>query len=228
MSSSPTLFAIVASAQLLEATEQLFDREYTASDAELHGRIRDGAYLYVDGVIDGLVLGFIDEEKTSSGTKTLLRNLAGVIKTVSHGLIRQAFGSASRAEMHKLVGYLRDRIQVVRIHEQPTGAIVFPLAPENVAEFRTCFAASREGRATTMRAEYTGAMLRFIDDGLYHYFELPFSMLELGFVTRRAVALGRSTIHAGSHAAIKRSIASDTEDELRHLTEWLDPRFVAA
>ena len=219
-------FAIPASPALAEVVAR--SRHPVDKRARVE-RVRSAAVLYVDTIVEGLVLGLAREGGAAGTTTTsLLQSLAGVVKGVAHGLIRGAAFAARRrgacegrelsprAGARGLVG--ARRVGRSRLPAHAGGPCESRLVLRRIA----CGPRDRDARR-----------LRRRDDRLHRSLAPPLPrasslLLDLGRFLRAAVEVGHSTIAKGSHAAARHAAEHDGEAELLTLTRFLETRLVDA
>lgn len=215
-----TLFVIPASPQLASTVAEL--RPIYRSDPK-HSRPlfqRLGTH-YVDDVVEGLVLDFIRESGSASPrTRALIEKLAGLIKSVAHGLVGQAFGKLTPDRAAELMGVVD-----ARIVERSSGhGIGVPLEPSMILGIERAVAAAEAKALADERRALMETMVAVIDTSLEHHYQQPFAVLELGFLVRKAVDTGYGVIRSGSHSTIEKAITDADEAGLADLAHFLARR----
>lgn len=215
-----TLFVIPASAQLASTVGTLRpivreDPKHTKPHFQRLG------IQYVDDVVDGLVLDFLRESGSASPrTQSLVETLAGLIKSVSHGLVGQAFGKLTPDRAVELLALLDERL-VDRVNGPGLGV---PLDPAMVTGIERAVAAAEARALADERRELLGTMQSVIDRAIEYHYQKPFAVLELGFLVRKAVDAGYGAIRSGAHSTIDKAIADADETQLGDLAAFLGRR----
>ncbi len=164
-----------------------------------------------DGVVKALALDVIDILKASGEGGGVLAVLANLLKSTMHVLIKQIMGKVSDAEQDKLAGYLSRRRQVVN------GATKFGFVmPQPLGKrFEEILARIAAGNMTGAREDLTAAMSDFVDAATAAFYDDFTNSLEVGFVKKKMVSIGRSTIIKGSNSATAKLFVSMNDTELQ-------------
>lgn len=217
-----TYFAFRASAGLQKDTTELldnFDRGVTAPQYELFIRVSNA---FADDVIQNLLLNMVHNMEGESFSAKIMDKLAGVIKATVHVLVRQTLNKKSNEELTPLLKFVLAR----RLIRQENGAdvdyVCFPLPVDLADRFSKIFHHVRDGQVESQRMLLRDAMLDFSDLANFHFYREPTDLMKLGFIARKAVDLGGSTIHSGSHSSIKQIYPQLSHQELLMFCEYFD------
>lgn len=176
---------------------------------------------YVDDVVDGLVLDFLRESGSASPrTQSLIQTLAGLIKSVSHGLVGQAFGKLTPERAVELLALLDDRL----VERSAGPGLGVPLETSMVLGIERAVAAAEARALADERRELLGTMQSVIDRAIEYHYQKPFAVLELGFLVRKAVDTGYGAIRSGAHSTIEKAISEADEAPLGDLAAFLSRR----
>jgi hypothetical protein len=211
-------FSLPACPELGESARQLFDTPKDASLDVLRARVKAVAMAYVDSIVDGMILALISPADVGTRTESLVRNLAGLIKSVTHGLVGSATSGAKKSEIEAVSAYMRQQL----VLEEARTTIDFVLADETREGFLEVIAALRNGKVEAERERLVITMLAFVDEALHHYLVGPFALVSLGFLTRKAFDVGHSSIRAGARTAIKHSLGPGSDGDVEHLVLFFD------
>ena len=222
------LFAIAASNALMHKTREVVHRDPSVPLAELRQEVVRTGMLYTDSVIDGFVVSFMRNGEASAITQALLRNLSFVIKTVCRSAIHQAASHARESELEAITRFLEARVVTTVRDGQKRGLIIYPLAEAEREKLTRAISAGNEGVAREQREAYVSALQSVLDDAMAHHFDQAFAALNLGPIARRAVAMGRAAIHGAGRAAVRLSVAQDSEEDLKALSRLLQSHLVPA
>lgn len=188
--------------------------------------VSEAGRLYVDSVVDGVVLVFMREDLGVSRIVIgLLRNLAGVIKGVARRVLTSALHDATSDEVDAMYELLRRRL-VFNEGGDPPGWLVYPLEPAIEEHFRRAIAGAKRGDPCAEREAFVGAMIGMTDESIRFHYDEPFGLLRLGYVTSKALHFGRGAIRAAAHTTTRNGIGACTELQLMHLAEYLETSMV--
>lgn len=214
------VFVIPASQKLVSAIDTV--RPIVDGDpSRTKPLYKDIGYAYVDDVVDGMVLDFIREsESTSARTRSLVETLAKLIKSIAHGLVGQAFGKLTPDHARAVLAYLDDRAS--RFHDRP--GLAAPIDEEAAHGIETALASLESSDLDARRHVLKSTMRRVIVRAMEYHYQKPFALLDLGFLTRKAVDVGYDTISRGAVSTIESAISEAEEQQLRELTQFLARR----
>ncbi|PQA46760.1 hypothetical protein [Amnimonas aquatica] len=178
-----------------------------------------------DGVIKALALDVIDILKHSGEDGAgILSVLAGLLKSTMHVLIKQIMGKVDKGEQDKLAGYLNSR----RVYVGDQARFGFELPAALGARFDDLLGQIRAGQIAAARPGLTTAMTDFTEVAVKRFYDEFTGSLDLGFVKRKLVDVGRSTVLKGSHTAVNKLFGSLSDDELKQVAAHYDTMFTKA
>jgi hypothetical protein len=222
------LFAIAASNALMAKTRAVVHRDPGTPLADMRREVVRTGMLYVDSVVDGFVVSFMRDGEASAITRSLLRNLSFLIKTVCRGAIRQAAAHARESELEAIASFLEARVVTTVRDGQKRGLIIYPLADSEHEKLTRAISAGSDGTPREQREAYVSALHAVLEEAMAHHFDQAFAALNLGPVARTAVAMGRAAIHGAGRTAVRLSVAQDSEEDLRALSRLLQSHLVPA
>lgn len=197
------------------------DSGVSAPQHQLHTQI---SILMADEILDNMLMSLVNAMKGEGEGAGILGTLASLIKGTVHVLIKQLLGKHDNAEVNKMAQYLRDRKLVLNGEER----FGFELPAALGAELLALFAKARAGEGRAHKAELNAAMLKFVDIAMERFYDDFAAPMDLGFIKRKAVDIGRSTMVKGSHSAINKLIPSLGEDQMKAFGEIYGSQFVEA
>jgi hypothetical protein len=164
-----------------------------------------------DGVIKAMALDVIDIIKASGDGGVILNMLANLLKSTMHMLIRQIMGKVSNAEQDKLAGYLRRR------RHEVDGVIKFgfSMPPTLGKRFEEILARIAANNMINAREDLTAAMSDFVEAATSAFYDDFTNSLDVGFVKKKMVSIGRTTMIKGSNSAIAKLFVSMKDAELK-------------
>jgi len=176
---------------------------------------------YTDKIIEVMVLGNSQMLAEESFSAKVLNNVAVVIKTTAHTLIKQVLHKMKNEEMSSLAGQIRARKLMLGQNEY----ISFPVTSPLAAAYRQCFEQIKQGDIQA-REPLMRAMLEFSQLANHYFYHESLKPLKLGFVTRKIADLGGVTINKASQAAIKKLVPQLDIQELQAFVDYLEPFFI--
>lgn len=218
----PHLFSLTGHPELAPRAHAVFAAQDAGGLDDLRAKVRSFSDAYIDTIVDGMIMAFISPADENTRSAGLVRNLASLIKSVSHGLVKSAVGGAKREELDKIVAYVRGQLVLAPEH----ASIEFALAPGTRDGFARVIEAKHAGRVESERKTLMHTMLAFVDEALAHYLTGPFSQLELGFLVRKALDVGHASIRAAARTAIQHALGDDGDSDVNHLVGFFDAAIV--
>lgn len=175
-----------------------------------------------DGVTKALALDVIEILKTSGEGAGLLGVLANLLKSTMHMLIRQIMGKVDHSEQDKLAAYLNNRR--IEVNGSPRFGFVMPDALG--VRFEELLARIAGGNLVNARPDITKAMQDFVTVAVTSFYDEFTSCIDLGFVKRKMVDVGRGTIIKGSQSTVNKLFATMSDDDLQKVTAHYASMFV--
>lgn len=178
---------------------------------------------YVDDVVNGLVLDFLHESRqTQPRMRSLIETLAGLIKTISHGLVGQAFAKLTPEKGAVVLTFIDERLC-----ERPGGlGLGVPLDPSIAAGIDRAVMLAATQQLTSDRVALLATVQQVIDRAIDFHYKKPFSMLDLGFILRKGVDVGYDTIRSGAMSTMEKTVNEADEAELADLAQFFARRVV--
>lgn len=219
----PTYYAVPCPEGLRANFDRLvdnFERGVTAPQNQLLITV---ANEYTDKIIEVMILGNSQMLDPDSRAAKVLSNVAAVVKTTAHTMIRQVLHKMKNEEMAPLTRQIRSRKLVIGDNE-----FISFLVPDALAQrYRRCFADIRRGDLAA-RSPFMECMLEFSGLANHYFYVESLRPLKLGLITRKIADMGGVTIHKASQAAIRKLIPQLDIDELQGFVDYIEPFFVDA
>jgi len=175
-----------------------------------------------DGVTKALALDVIEILKTNGEGAGLLGVLANLLKSTMHVLIRQIMGKVDHSEQDKLAVYLKNRR--IEVNGSPRFGFVMPDALG--VRFDELLKRIAGGNLVNARPDITKAMQDFVTVAVTSFYDEFTSCIDLGFVKRKMVDVGRGTIIKGSQSTVNKLFATMSDDDLQKVTAHYASMFV--
>lgn len=194
------------------------DSGASAPQHELHTRV---SLETADAIFKTIVEDMIELFQGGEGAG-VLHTLLSLLKGTTHMLLKQLLGKHDNATVAKMATYLRQR-RVVIGDEVRFG---FELPVDMAASFSTAFAGIQAGEGMAHKAALNDTMQKFADLAIVRFLDEFTNPMELGFIKRKAVDLGRATMSKGLHAALNKLVPSLGQKELEAFSTFFSGMIV--
>lgn len=218
-------FAIPTSDRLHRQVEELMANLEGGSPVPQNALMQSVSIEFVDEIVDALILNLVTSLPVRPVVATLARQFAQLIKGTSHVAIKQVVVKLDNEDLRPLLGYIRARQFVTMVDGVARHFNAFPIPAALKIRFFTAFAAARHDHGEAERETLRQAMLEFSAKSLYHFYEEPVGLLQLGFVARKVVETGHSAIRKGAQAAINTIFPTLTADEMKYFSAYFEQFF---
>lgn len=199
-----TVYATCPSPQRLEDnTDKVLAALKAGSREPQNTRFTEIAFDFLDTMLETQFYGPTRQVELTPFRKKMVDALGGLIEKTSHGLIRSVVSKLNNDELRRLESFVEERR--LRIDDKPY--VSFPLPQHFTTRFMALHEATMAGNRDNV-AEQIEVMSEFVDISLDYMYRRPTELLKLGFVARKAVDLGYSSIRALAHSTI-RKLATD-------------------
>lgn len=175
-----------------------------------------------DGVIKALALDVIEILKTNGEGAGVLGVLSSLLKSTMHMLIKQIMGKVDNSEQTKLANYLDNRR--IQVNGQSNFGFIMPDALG--ARFEVLLARIAGDDFANTRPELTKLMTEFTEVAVSKFYDEFTGCLDLGFVKRKLVDVGRGTVVKGSNAAVNKLFATLSDGDLKNVAAHYSAMFV--
>ena len=186
------------------------------------------ASAFADVVIQNLLLNMVHNMEGESRAARILDKLAGIIKGTVHVLVKQTLHKKTNEELLPLVNFVRAGRLVVQVEGQDKDFVCFPMPLDLADHFAKIFHHVDKGDVESQRQPLRDAMLRFSELAHFHFYDEPTQIMNLGFIARKAVALGSSTIKSGSRSSITQIFPQLSKQEIIDFVTYFRPMFIEA
>lgn len=203
-----TVYVALPSPQKLEDnTNQFLAAIKSGTKAPQNTLFMQVCFDFLDVMLEGLFYGPTRQIELTSFRKRLVDALGGVIEKTTHGLVRSVIGKASNEELRRLTAFVEER----RVYLNDAPHVSFPLPEAFTTRFEALHEATMSGSRENVDEQII-VMCEFIDISLDYMFKRPTELMQLGFIARKAVDIGYSSVRSMSHSTV-RKIATDVSLE---------------
>jgi hypothetical protein len=168
----------------------------------------------VDEILKNLVEGLLNiGPRESSG---VLQTFLSILKSTSHMLVKQLLGKESNAQINKNAKYLRDHAVVLN-GEKRFG---FAFSDDMAAKFDAYFSAVERDEGDVLKPQILALMLEFAEAAMKSFLDEFVQPMELGFIKRKAVDIGRATMHKGMTVAMTKMVPTLGHNQLKAFVQY--------
>lgn len=207
--------AIPSPARLEENTDRFLAAMKSGTREPQNAVFTQIAFDFVDTMLEGLFHGPTQQIELTGFRKKLVDGLGNVIEKTTHGLIRSIVAKLSNDELRQLQSFVEERRLV--IDGKPY--VSFPLPPHFTTRFEALHEATMSGNRENAH-EQADVMNEFVDVSLDYMFTRPVNLLKLGFIARKAVDLGYSSIRSVAHSTVRKLSTDVSLEENQRLSTY--------
>lgn len=173
------------------------------------------AFDFVDAMLEALFHGPTRQIELNGFRKKLVDSLGNVIEKTTHSLIRSIVAKLSNEELRRLQAFVEERRLV--IDGKPH--VSFPLPPHFTTRFEALHEATMSGSHDNAN-EQADVMNEFVDISLDYMFTKPVALLKLGFIARKGVDLGYTSIRSLAHSTVRKLSTDVSLEENQRLSTY--------
>lgn len=154
----------------------------------------------LDEIIDHLLvklISLLDEGKK----KDTMVKMTNLVRSVSHGLLKQLLGKSSNEEAKPSLDFLFN--ETINKNADGEDRVGFVMTPELYNAMTGSFAEVFAGNGKAICQEFVTVFNNFADACLKHFVMDFANTLKLGFIKRKAVPVAESAISKGVHMGNK-------------------------
>lgn len=171
-------------------------------------------HLFMDEVLDSYFIGPMELVKLNPvGQKVVNAGVAAIRKT-SKMAITKVVGKLSNEELKPIAGYIDSiMLRPAPGSEAPTYVAV-PISDELYQRLSGSITSGRNNGPHTVTEHFSEAMCDLIDESLNQYFEIPVSMLKLGYLTEKIARVAMESGRSASQTVVRKVAKTMNEKEL--------------
>lgn len=212
----PSIYIAAPSRQTLEDNVNSFlaamkSRVHTPQNA-LFTQI---ALEFVDQELEIVFFAATRQIELTAFRTRLVDALGGLIEKTAHGLIRSIIARLDNQELARLVSYVEDR----RIYLDGVSHVSFPLPEHFTTRFQVMHEALMSGNVNDVEAQLR-VINEFIDIALEYLLVKPTALIDLGFLARKGVALGHSSIRSLAHSTVRKLLTDVSIAEKQRIATY--------
>lgn len=184
------------------------------------------AQLFSDEIVDVLLLNIVRGGGTGFSGAGVLEQVASIIKSTVHTLIKQVLGKMSNAELQPLAAYIRERRLTLTVTGVTKDYVAFPMPADFHARFRAVLEQGARGEQN--KPELLACMETFSEMAHKAFYDDSMQPIKLGFIARKVVDVGGAAIRKGSQSATRRLVPTMEGDELKRFSEYFLEMLISA
>lgn len=171
-------------------------------------------HLFMDEVLDSYFIVPMKLVKLNPmGQKVVNAGVTAIRKT-SKLAITKVVGKLSNEELKPIAGYIDGiMLRPAPGSDAPTYVAV-PLSDELYQRLSGSIASGRSDGPHTVTENFSEAMCDLIDESLNQYFEIPVSMLKLGYLTEKIARVAMESGRSASQTVVRKVAKTMNEKEL--------------
>lgn len=173
------------------------------------------AFDFLDVMLEAQFYGPTRQIELTGFRKRLIDSLGSVIEKTTHGLIRSIVAKLSNDELRQLQAFVEER----RLYLDGKPHVSFPLPQRFSTRFEALHDATMSGNRENAAVQ-ADVMNEFVDISLDYMFKKPVALLKLGFIARKGVDIGHSTIQSLAHSTVAKLSSDLSLEENQKLSSY--------
>ncbi len=212
----PSIYVAIPSPATLEQnTTKFLDAMKSGSREPQAPVFTQIAFEFVDLQLEALFHGPMRQIELTPFRKRMFDGLGSLVEKTTHGLIKTVVAKLSNDELKGLAPYVAER----RIYLDGVPHVSWPLTQHFTTRFEALHEATMSGNRDNVDAQIE-VMNEFIDVALDYMFSRPTSMIKLGFIARKGVDLGHSSIRSLSHTTVRKMATDLSLEENQRMSTY--------
>lgn len=195
-----TVYIAIPSPDRLEANTQTFLAAIASGSSEPQNKVfTEIAFDFVDLILEGLLHGPTRQIELHGFRKKLVDGLGSVLEKTTHGLIKAVVAKLANDELKGLRVFVEER----RLALAGKPYVSFPLPQHFTTRFMVQHEATMSGNRDNPDAQ-ADVMNELVDIALDYLLKRPTDLIKLGFLARKGVDIGYSSIRSVAHSTIRK------------------------
>ncbi len=179
-------------------------------------------HLFMDEVLDSYFVGPMDMVRLNNMGRKVVTAGVNTIRKTSKMAITKVVRKMNNEELQPIAGYIDSiMIRPAPGSDKPT-LVAVPITDDLYERLTSVTQRGREAGPQTVTREFSLALCDLIDESLNQYFEIPVSMLKLGFVTEKVARVAMESGRAASQTVVKKVPNTMNEKELLTFFEFAE------
>lgn len=214
--------AFAASQALSDINEQFLSAMDAGSSEPQAPVFIELLHLFMDEVLDSYFVGPMDMVRLNNMGRKVVTAGVNTIRKTSKMAISQVVKKMNNEELKPVASYI-DSI-MIRSADGSGGPtyVAVPISDDLYDRLTSVAQHGREHGPHTVTQDFSLALCDLIDESLNQYFEIPVSMLKLGFVTEKVARVAMESGRAASQTVVKKVPNTMNEKELLTFFEFAE------
>ena len=214
--------AFAASPALSEINERFLAAMQSGSSEPQAPVFTELLHLFMDEVLDSYFVGPMDMVRLNNMGRKVVTAGVNTIRKTSKMAITKVVGKMSNEELKPIASYIDSiMIRPAPGSDRPT-LVAVPISDDLYERLTSVTQRGREQGPQTVTREFSLALCDLVDESLNQYFEIPVSMLKLGFVTEKVARVAMESGRAASQTVVKKVPNTMNEKELLTFFEFAE------
>lgn len=171
-------------------------------------------HLFMDEVLDSYFVGPMEMVRLNNMGRKVVTAGVNTIRKTSKMAITKVVKKMNNEELKPIAGY----IDSIMIRPEPGSDdptyVAVPISDDLYDRLTSVTNQGRETEPHAVTKDFSMALCDLIDESLNQYFEIPISMLKLGFVTEKVARVAMESGRAASQTVVKKVPNTMNEKEL--------------
>ncbi|MCG8670890.1 MAG: hypothetical protein MI867_15875 [Pseudomonadales bacterium] len=171
-------------------------------------------HLFMDEVLDSYFVGPMEMVRLNNMGRKVVTGGVNAIRKTSKMAITKVVKKMSNDELQPIAAYIDSiMIRPEEGSDDPTYVAV-PISQDLYERLTVATTRGRDVGPKTVTDDFSQALSDLIDESINQYFEVPVSMLKLGFVTEKVARVAMESGRAASQTVVKKVPNTMNEKEL--------------
>ena len=213
-----TLVCLPLPQEYTELGDQLIQDIQNPKARPLQADIERAADLLIETVLEVLVIQMLETVDMKPFAKTVITQLGHLIEKVAAILVNKVVSKMSNQEVRPLIEYLNS----MECEIDGQRYLSFELDPNAAQLLVQGYQALEAGKSDAARESLINALIETLNQGNLVFYKKPMELLKLGFVARKIVDLGYTSLDKAIRPAIHKIGEHMELDELKSLKIYVD------
>ena len=213
-----TLVCLPLTQEYIDISDRVIEEIKNPKAKPLRADIERAADLLIAAILEVLVIKMLETVEMKPLAKTVVTQLGHLIEKVAAVLVNKVIAKMSNQEVRPLVEYLNN----MECEIEGNRYLSFELGTTTVKFLMAGYQALDAGKTHEARANLISALTESLNEGTIIFYKKPMELLKLGFVARKVVDLGYTSLDKAIRPAIHKIGEHMELEELKSLKVYID------
>ncbi|MCG8314032.1 MAG: hypothetical protein MI976_12545 [Pseudomonadales bacterium] len=214
--------AFAASQQLSEINDRFLSAMEAGNGQPQAPVFVELLHLFMDEVLDSYFVTPMDKVQLNGMGRKVVNTGVNAIRKTSKLAISKVVKKMSNDELQPIATYIDSIMIRPEIGSGDPTYVAVPISDDLYERLTNATTMGRDQGAHTVTEDFAAALCDLIDESLNQYFEVPVSMLKLGFVTEKVARVAMESGRAASQTVVKKVPNTMNEKELLSFFEFAE------